>query len=435
MDAGSTADRDRFDLAVVGLGYVGLPLAVRAVDAGLRTVGVDTSDSVVDGLIRGRSHIGDVDDSAVSGMLGAGFTATTGTAVLSAASVIVLCVPTGLTGSGQPDLSAVHAAVRSTGERIRPGTLVCLESTSHPGTTEDVVRPILERCSGLRVGEDLHLAYSPERIDPGNPQFGVANTPKVVAGCTPLCTKHATAFYEQLADPIVAARGTREAETAKLLENSYRYVNIALVNELAMFCAGAGIDVWDVLSCAASKPFGFTPFQPGPGVGGHCIPVDPRYLEVSARQVGVPLRTLETAREVNERMPVHVADQAAALLRSRGREPAGSRVLLLGVTYKPGVADMRESPAFAVARSLLAAGAHVRYHDPLIDEFHVDGHPLSRVDEPFDTENDLLVLLQEHSCYDRERLASGDRLVLDTRGPGSTRLPEHGPGEQGRPDA
>lgn len=304
------ADPSGWDLAVVGLGYVGLPLAARAVEAGMRTVGVDSSTSVVVELTGGRSHVGDVDHATVARMGSAGFSATTDPAVLSSASVVVLCVPTGLTGAGQPDLSAVREAAATTADLVRPGTLVCLESTTHPGTTEDVLRPILEQRSGLRVGDDVHLAYSPERIDPGNVRFGVHNTPKVVSGCTPLCAKHAEAFYERLVDPIVVAGGTREAETAKLLENSYRYVNIAMVNELAMFCDRSGIDIWDVLSCAGTKPFGFAPFQPGPGAGGHCIPVDPRYLESTASQGGFTFSTLRAAREVDERMPQHVVDRA-----------------------------------------------------------------------------------------------------------------------------
>lgn len=427
-------DGTGYDLAVVGLGYVGLPLAARAVEAGLRTVGLDTSSAVVDALTSGRSHIGDVDDATVARMCTAEFSATTDAAVLSSASVIVLCVPTGLTSSGQPDLSAVREAAADTGDRLRPGTLVCLESTTHPGTTEDVLRPILEQRSGLRVGDDVHLAYSPERIDPGNAQFSVHNTPKVIAGCTPLCAKHAAAFYEHLVDPIVVASGTREAETAKLLENSYRYVNIAMVNELSVFCERSGIDVWEVLSCAATKPFGFAPFQPGPGAGGHCIPVDPRYLESTALQDGFTFSTLRAAREVDEQMPQHVVDRATRLLAARGSALRGSRVLLLGVAYKADVADTRQSPAFAVARALRAAGAEVRYHDPLVEAFDVGGALLPRIHDTAESDDDLRILLQEHTCYDRAELASGQRLLLDTRGPGTTRVETTLPGDEELPD-
>ena len=274
-----------FDLVVVGLGYVGLPLLARARETGMSIAGFDVSAAVVAGLNAGRSHIADVPDSAVADMVAAGFRASTDPALIAEADTVVLCVPTGLT-DGSPDLSAVRAAARSVGARLRPNTLVVLESTSYPGTTEDVVRPVLEAVSGLRAGEDFHLVYSPERIDPGNPCFGVRNTPKVVAGVTPLCAKHGVAFYGRFVDTLVVSRGTREAEMAKLLENTYRYVNIALVNEVALFCDRTGIDVWDVLHCAGTKPFGFAPFQPGPGVGGHCIPVDPVYLDKAAESAG-----------------------------------------------------------------------------------------------------------------------------------------------------
>lgn len=419
--SGSGGPDERFDLVVVGLGYVGLPLAVPACRAGLRTAGLDVAADVVDGLNAGRSHVGDVPDSTVADMLAAGFSATADPAVLAAAETIVLCVPTGLTEAGEPDLSAVRAAAGTVGGQLRPGTLVCLESTSYPGTTEEVVRPILESGSGLRAGEDFHLVYSPERIDPGNALFGMHNTPKVISGCTALCAKYGEAFYERFAGSVVAARGTREAETAKLLENSYRYVNIAVVNELAVFCDRTGIDVWDVLRCAGTKPFGFTPFQPGPGVGGHCIPVDPRYLQQRAREQGFAFRTLESARAVNERMPQHVVDRVHALLQARGKDLRGCRVLLLGVAYKPDVADTRESPAHPVAEELLARGADVAFHDPHVPEFTVRGALLYKVDDwsAAVPSTDALVLLQDHSCYDRRTLALSGCPLLDTRGPGA----------------
>ncbi|MGW0891207.1 nucleotide sugar dehydrogenase [Saccharopolyspora sp. NPDC002578] len=406
------------DLVVAGLGYVGLPLASAACSAGVTTVGLDVSDEVVAGLNAGRSHVGDVPEAAVAEMVAAGFTATTDPAVLATADTVVLCVPTGLSASGDPDLSAVRAAAGTVAARLRAGTLVVLESTSHPGTTEEVVRPILERGSGLRVGEDFHLVYSPERIDPGNERFSMHNTPKIISGCTPLCAKYGVAFYGRFVESLVVSRGTREAEMAKLLENSYRYVNIALVNEVALFCDRMGIDVWDVLHCAGTKPFGFAPFQPGPGVGGHCIPIDPRYLESKARSAGFTFDTLSAARAVNERMPSHVVLRAAALLAERGAALAGSRVLLLGVAYKPDVADTRESPAYPIARELLARGARVSFHDPEVAEFEVDGRPI-RKEHPLPealADADLVVLLQDHSCYDLVEISSTGRALLDTRG-------------------
>lgn len=407
----------RLDLVVVGLGYVGLPLLARAHETGMSTAGFDISGEVVAGLNAGRSHVADVPDSAVTDMVATGFRATNEPSVIADADTVVLCVPTGLT-DGAPDLSSVRAAARTVGENLRPNTLVVLESTSYPGTTEDVVRPILESGSGLRAGEDFHLAYSPERIDPGNPQFGVRNTPKVVAGVTPLCAKYGVAFYGRFIDTLVVSRGTREAEMAKLLENTYRYVNIALVNEVALFCDRIGIDVWDVLHCAGTKPFGYAPFQPGPGVGGHCIPVDPVYLQSAAEGAGFAFRTLAAAREVNERMSEHVVSRAQQLLRDSGAPVDGAKVLLLGVSYKPDIADIRETPAVPVAAGLLRAGAEVAYHDPHVPGFEVVCRPLNRVEDLDEglREADVAIVLQDHSCYDPVRLVASRCLLLDTRG-------------------
>ncbi|MEV5986140.1 nucleotide sugar dehydrogenase [Streptomyces sp. NPDC052051] len=406
------------ELVVMGLGHVGLPLSRAAVSAGLTTAGYDVSATVVNGLSKGRSHVGGVGDAEVTAMLDAGFHATDDPAVLDGAQTVVICVPTGLTEKGLPDLSAVEHAAEAVAARLRPGTLVVLESTSYPGTTEDVVRPLLERGSGLRAGEDFHLAFSPQRIDPGNATWTIRNTPKIVSGRTALCAKHAVAFYSRFVDHLVVARGTREAEMAKLLENTYRYVNIALVDEVALFCHETGIDIWDVLHCAASKPFGFAPFSPGPGVGGHCIPVDPRYLAARAESQGFTFRTLAAAQDVLSRMPDHVVDRALTLLTEVRGHPEGARVLLLGVTYKPDVADVRETPARQVAAGLLAAGADVRYHDPYATEFTVDGRALPRVEHLRDAmaEADVAILLQDHACYAREALGQARCALLDTRG-------------------
>lgn len=406
------------DLVVMGLGHVGLPLARAAVSAGLATAGYDVSGTVVSGLAAGRSHVGGVCDAEVAAMLDAGFRATADPAVLEGAQTVVICVPTGLTPEGLPDLSAVRDASGVVAARLRTGMLVVLESTSYPGTTEDVVRPLLERGSGMRAGEDFHLAYSPQRIDPGNEIWNVPNTPKVVSGYTALCVKYATAFYGRFVDHLVLARGTREAEMAKLLENTYRYVNIALVDEVALFCHEAGIDVWDVLHCAASKPFGFAPFSPGPGVGGHCIPVDPRYLAARAESQGFPFRMLAAAHEVLTDMPRHVVDRALSLLTETRGRPEGARALLLGVTYKADVADVRESPARPVAAGLLATGVDVFYHDPYAADFSVDDRPLPRATDLREalSEADVAILLQDHACYAREPLGRARCAVLDTRG-------------------
>ncbi|UJW31917.1 nucleotide sugar dehydrogenase [Saccharothrix sp. AJ9571] len=402
-------------LVVVGLGYVGLPLARRACRAGLPTVGLDIDEPLVNSLNAGRSPVHGVTGDDLAGMVATGFRATSDDAVLATAETVVICVPTGLTPQGKPDLRAVRSAARTVAGRLRPGTLVVLESTSFPGTTEEVVRPILESGSGLTAGEDFHLVYSPERIDPGNTRYGIANTPKVVGGLTPLCAKHGVAFYGDLVDTVVVARGTREAEMSKLLENTYRFVNIALVNEMAVFCDRMNIDVWDVLDCAATKPFGFAPFRPGPGIGGHCIPVDPLYLTSKAQREGFSFSLVSAARQVNDGMPEYVARRADAILAGGLN---GAEVLLLGVTYKPDVPDVRESPAIAVAEAFAERGAKVRYHDPYIDRFEVDSVALDRAEDlpAALAAADLTVLLQDHECYESALLAREARCLLDTRG-------------------
>ncbi|WP_410586202.1 nucleotide sugar dehydrogenase [Amycolatopsis sp. lyj-23] len=402
------------DLAVIGLGYAGLPLAEAACRSGLRTRGFDVDDAVVATLAAGRSHVAGVSDADVAAMLDSGFTASADPARLGAADTVVICVPTGLTADRVPDLGPLRAACATLGDRLRPGTLVVLESTSFPGTTEEVVLPILERRSGLRAGEDFYLAFAPERIDPGNTRFGLADTPKVIGGYTPLCAKYCATFYSRFVDSVVVARGTREAELAKLLENTYRFVNIALVNEFAGYCATTGIDVWDVVHCAGTKPFGFASFTPGPGVGGHCIPVDPVYLTTRAGQDGFTFSLVEAAAQVNEGLPVRVVDRAETLLG----DLRGASVLLLGVTYKADVPDVRESPARPIAAQLLARGAEVAYHDPYASGFEVAGRSLREETDACAAAAaaDLTILLQDHRKYDLAALVNSARLLLDTRG-------------------
>jgi UDP-N-acetyl-D-glucosamine dehydrogenase len=406
------------DLVVVGLGYVGLPLAVRAQQAGLRTAGYDISTSVVTGLSEGRSHVSDVSDSRTTSLYDNGFTATTDPAVIGSADTVVICVPTGLTPDRLPDISAVRAAATTVAAQLRPGMMVVLESTVYPGVTEDVVLPILTAGSGLTVGEDFYLGYSPERVDPGNHLFGIANTPKVVSGHTALCAKYCATFYGRFVDSVVVAGGVREAELAKLVENAYRFVNIALVNEVAMYCDRTGVHVWDVLRCAGTKPFGFGPFLPGPGVGGHCIPVDPLYLADQASRDGFVFRTVEAAREVNDGMPGFVVRRAVAALARHDIAVTDAEVLLLGVTYKPDVADIRESPAVAIAAGLVAAGAQVRYHDPHVPGWTVSGTTLAAESDVYQAaaQADLTILLQDHACYDLGLLGNRARALLDTRG-------------------
>jgi nucleotide sugar dehydrogenase len=406
------------DVLVIGLGYVGLPLAVQAARAGFRVTGFDTSAVITEGLNAGRSHVDDVTGAEVDEARARGFTATADEAQLGPQDVIVICVPTPLSEADGPDLSAVKAAARTAGKLLRPGTLVSLESTTYPGTSEEVVRPLLEKASGLSAGVDFALVFSPERIDPGNPDYGLANTPKIVGGITPACAEAAEGFYGQVCAQVVRAASAREAEMAKLLENTYRHVNIALVNEMAIFCRELDIDLHDAIRCAATKPFGFAPFYPGPGVGGHCIPIDPNYLSYKVRTLGYPFRFVELAQEINSRMPGYVTDRAAGLLNQAGRAVNGARVLLLGVTYKKDIADQRESPARPVARKLRARGAAVAFHDPHVPSWQVDGTDVPRAADldAAVAAADLVILLQAHRDYDLPAIAATARLLLDTRG-------------------
>ncbi len=404
------------DVLVIGLGYVGLPLAIAAARSGSRVTGYDSSEQIVSGLMAGRSHVDDVTGAEVAEMLGQGFRAVADEARIGPQDVIVICVPTPLSEADGPDLSAVRAAAHTAGRLLRPGTLVSLESTTYPGTTEEVVRPLLDKVSGLTAGIDFALAFSPERIDPGNPVYGFANTPKIVGGLTPSCTDAAESFYARICDQVVRAKSAREAEMAKLLENTYRHVNIALVNEMAIFCHELGVDLWDAIRCAATKPFGFQAFYPGPGVGGHCIPIDPNYLSYKVRaELNYPFRFVELAQEINSRMPGYVVDRAAELLNTHAKPLNGARVLLLGVTYKTDIADQRESPARPIARKLLQRGATLSYHDPFVESWEVDGRDIPRAASPV-APADLTILLQAHSAYDLADIAAKARLLFNTRG-------------------
>lgn len=407
------------DLVVIGLGYVGLPIAAQACRSGLSVAGLDSSEAVVNGILEGRSHVDDVTQDDMTMMLSRGFTASTRAEILAKAKVILICVPTPLDGDGGPDLSMVIQATTNVAEHLHADQLVVLESTTYPGTTEEILVPILES-SGLEVGRDFHCAYSPERIDPGNSDFGVRNTPKIVGGVTSQCREVAEKFYLLFVDEVISAKGTREAELAKLLENTYRHVNIALVNELAQFAHLLDIDLWDSIRCAATKPFGFQAFYPGPGVGGHCIPIDPNYLSHRIRShLGTPFRFVELAQEINHGMPSYVARRVQDALNDRGKALRGSAVLLLGVTYKANIADQRESPAVDIARDLLAKGATLAYADPYVSDWVVDGDAIPRatLDSPRATADfDIAILLQAHQEF-LEPLTEGLPLpILDTRG-------------------
>lgn len=412
-------------LLVVGQGYVGLPMALRAVEKGFDVIGLDLNVKTVADLNAGVSHIDDVSDADVAAALAKSYRATTDPADISAADVVVVCVPTPLSDEGGPDLRAVQGAARSIGEHVKPGALVILESTTYPGTTDEVFAPLVTR-GELVVGEDVFIAFSPERIDPGNPTYGVANTPKVVGGMTPECTKRACDFYAAFIDTVVPVKGTKEAETAKLLENTFRHVNIALVNEMVRFCQDLDIDLWESIDAASTKPFGFMAFRPGPGVGGHCIPVDPSYLSHRVKaKLGYAFRMVELAEEINEAAPGYVAQRVWRILNEAKKSVNGAKVLLLGVTYKPNIADTRESPAVPLANQLLGWGADVRFADPFVSTWDARGLNGSLVAQDdvaaAAKEADVVVLLQPHKGFDLEAIVTAGTPVLDTRGVIETR--------------
>jgi len=405
-------------LTIIGLGYVGLPLAQEACRSGLAVTGLDVSDAVVRGLAAGRSHVDDLSDADVAEMLAAGFTATTDASCVADADVVVICVPTPLSDDGTPDLTAVLGASQSIAANLSAGTLVVLESTTYPGTTDDIVRPVLEEGSGLMAGEDFALAYSPERIDPGNPAYGLRNTPKVVGGLTPACTERAVALYGQIVDTVVPTVGMREAELAKLLENTYRHVNIALMNEMAIFCHELGIDLWASIEAARTKPFGFQAFYPGAGVGGHCIPIDPNYLSWVVRSLGYRFRFVELAQEVSERMPAYVAKRAQDALNAVRQSVNGSSILLVGVSYKADISDQRETPARPLAQQLLAMGADVSYLDPHVEAFRVHDTDLPRAEDAAAAvvASDLVIVLQPHRAVLESGVLDGASRLLDATG-------------------
>lgn len=403
-------------LGVIGLGYVGLPLAVGFASRGHSVVGFDVNASTVELLRSGRSHVDDVAEDDIRDYLDSGSRFSTDSSILRDCSVFVICVPTPLDGSGHPDLGHVRAATQIVGAALSEGDLVILESSTHPGTTDSVVAPLLEDVSGLSAGSDFLLAYSPERIDPGNPTFGIDNTPKIVGGIDSSSTTKAAEIYASIGISVVEAKGLREAEMAKLLENTYRHVNIALVNEMVKFCRPLKIDLWDAIRCASTKPFGFEAFYPGPGVGGHCIPIDPHYLSHQVRiQLGRPFRFVELAQEINASMPAYVVERVMEELNEIGLALKGSQVLIVGVTYKPNVSDMRETPAVPLARLLRDRGALVEFFDPYIPTWAVDNVEVPRRELTDSRENDISVVLQNHSVVGDADILQSASLVLDTR--------------------
>ncbi|GAA1877132.1 nucleotide sugar dehydrogenase [Paeniglutamicibacter psychrophenolicus] len=409
-------------LVVVGQGYVGLPLSQGATHAGLQVTGLELNPAVVKNLNAGISHVDDISNAELSDLIAKGYRASTDPAVIAEADVVVICVPTPLGDAGSPDLGAVIGATKTIRDNLSGETLVVLESTTYPGTTEEVCLPILTE-NGAKLDEDLFLAFSPERIDPGNPVYGLTNTPKIVGGMSAVSGDRAYAFYDQFIDTVVRSKGAKEAETAKLLENTYRHINIALVNEMSKFCNDLGIDLWDVIDVAKTKPFGFQAFYPGPGVGGHCIPIDPNYLSYSVRKsLGYPFRFVELAEEINNSMPRYVVDRVQDVLNKSAKALNGSKVLLLGVTYKPNIADQRHSPAVPVAEVFFERGADISFHDPKVEEWHVGERTIQRVESLDEAikDADIVVMLQNHEAYNADELATQSQAFFDTRGVSSS---------------
>ncbi|MEU7145428.1 nucleotide sugar dehydrogenase [Nocardia sp. NPDC046473] len=400
-------------LGIIGIGYVGLPLAAAFARAGNSVIGIDIDRGRVDRVNAGLSPVDTVADAEVAAIRGK-FRATTDSSVLSECETIVVCVPTPVEDE-RPDLTPLTSATETVRDHLRPGQLIIIESTTYPGTTHDLLLPILEE-TGLRAGIDFALAYSPERIDPGNTRYNVMNTPRVVGGLTTVCRERAAAFYRQITE-VHLAKGMREAEAAKILENTFRQINIALVNEFAQLCHSMNIDVWDTIDCAATKPYGFMPFWPGAGVGGHCIPVDPLYLVHHAFTLGLPFHMAETANRVNKSAPLWVADRVSKNLEDSGVAVHAANVLLLGVTYKPDTADTRNTPAVPIASSLLERGASVSFHDPYVEKLRWPDGEIERVPDLAAAlrQADLTILLQRHRDYDLPMIAAARRL-FDTTG-------------------
>ena len=404
-----------YDLGVVGLGYVGLPLAVVSANSGLNVIGYDVSPERVKEINSGVSPIEDISDKELSKALNS-FNATGDPALLSQCQNIVISVPTPLTDY-QPDLSYVESAAKSVGENLVSNQVIILESTTYPGTTLEVLVPNLEKFSNLEAGSDFFVGYSPERIDPGNKKWKFKNTPKVISGINEDSLEKINAFYKKIIDQTVIVKGTREAEMVKLLENTYRHVNIALINELAMLCKMLDIDIWEVVNAAKTKPFGFQSFTPGPGVGGHCIPVDPEYLSFKTRQIGKPVRFVELAQEINNSMPAYVVSRVNELLNSKDKILRNSKILLLGVAYKKDISDMRESPALDILELLLEKNVEVSFYDPFVNELNIAGQSIKKESSSNNFENyDMLLVLTPHSEFSEINFESLQNIVFDTTG-------------------
>ncbi len=406
----------KYNLAVIGLGYVGLPLAIEAANSKLKVVGYDINESVVNNLNKSISHVEDISDEVLNDALSKDFLITSDSNILGDSEYIVISVPTPLTDY-QPDLSYVEAATKSIAENLKKGHIIILESTTYPGTTLEIVKPLLEKNSSLVAGEDFLLGYSPERIDPGNKEWTFKNTPKIVSGINEKSLKKISEFYNSIIDEVVEVSGTREAEMVKLIENTYRQVNIAMVNELAILSNMLDIDIWEVVEAAKTKPFGFQSFRPGPGVGGHCIPIDPKYLSFKTRQIGQPVRFVELAQEINNSMPNYVIYRISELMNKKEILLKNSKILILGVAYKKDICDTRESPAIDIIDSLLEKSVEVSFYDPFVDELIVDKESISKEQ---DLENisdyDLVIIHTPHTSFSKIDFDNIKSLIFDTTG-------------------
>jgi UDP-N-acetyl-D-glucosamine dehydrogenase len=414
VDSFSNAD---LTFGVIGLGYVGLPLAVEAARSGIRVVGFDVKENVAAGIREGRSHIQDLTHEDIEREVKAGrLEATTDMTRLQECDAVSICVPTPLSKTRDPDISFIFSATEAVARALKPGQLVVLESTTYPGTTREVVLPELEK-GGLKVGDDFFLCFSPERVDPGNRVWHTRNTPKVLGGITPTCTQMGMALYARFFEALVPVSSTEAAELTKILENTFRAVNIGLVNEVALIADRLGVDVWEVIDAAATKPFGFMKFTPGPGLGGHCIPVDPHYLSWKMRTLNYKTRFIDVASEINSHMPEFVVGKVGQALNRAGKAVNGSRVLVLGVAYKPDVDDVRESPALDIIRLLEGSGARVEYHDPFVPRLEEDGRVWEGVpltDEILEAA-DVTVIVTNHTDVDHARVFEKSAMVVDSR--------------------
>ena len=419
MDLADKIESGSASVGVIGMGYVGLPLVREFCKAAFHVVGFDIDAAKIEKLNAGKSYIEHIPSEMIARLVKAGqFEATAEFARLADVDAIIICVPTPLDKSREPDLTAVLGTTRTIAEHLRPGQLVVLESTTYPGTTDEECKPLLE-AGGLACGQDFFLAFSPEREDPGNPKFSAGNIPKVVGGCDPESTRLAAMLYRKVIVEVVEVSSSQVAEACKILENIYRCVNIALVNELKVLFDKMGIDVWEVIRAASTKPFGFHPFYPGPGLGGHCIPIDPFYLAWKARQYDTPTRFIELAGEVNTAMPEYVVGRVAAALNERRKPLNGSKICIAGMAYKKDVDDLRESPAITLANLLHDAGAVVTYNDPHIPKMKTRHSTLNlesvELTDAFLSEQDCLLIATDHSAYDYDRLVRHSQLVVDTR--------------------